>query len=141
MGMLIRQCHGWPIYIGVRDDGEIVGVFDGKRLIEDIPNKIKDIIGIIADGNLMKKDGLDYIEIIDNSSTYPVNYRGEYHYRSGSTKQQLRGAALTEFLLEKTGQHWYAVPVDDISADDLDNDSFDIFRREAVENGRMTKSD
>lgn len=132
---------GGRIYIGVRDDGEIVGVADSKRLIEDIPNKIKDTIGIIADVNLMKKDGLDYIEIIVNSSTYPVNYCGEYHYRSGSTKQQLRGPALTEFLLERTGQHWDAVPVDNISADDLDNDSFDIFRREAVKNGRMTKSD
>ena len=98
-------------------------------------------MGIIVDVNLLRKDALDYIEIIVNSSTYPVNYRGEYHYRSGSTKQQLRGAVFTEFLMEKTGQHWDAVPVDDISADDLDNDSFDIFRREAIRNGRISKSD
>lgn len=132
---------GGRIYIGVRDDGKIIGIPDSKRLIEDIPNKIKDTMGIIADVNLLKKNGLDYIEIIVNPCSYPVNYRGEYHYRSGSTKQQLRGAALTEFLLEKTGQHWDAVPVDDISVDDLDNDSLDIFRRESVKNGRMTKSD
>lgn len=43
--------------------------------------------------------------------------------------------------MEKTGQHWDAVPVDDISAHDLDNDSFDIFRREAIKNGRISKSD
>lgn len=48
-------------------------------------------------------NGKDYIEICVNPSSYPVNYKGEYHYRSGSTKQLLRGAALTEFLLSKTG--------------------------------------
>lgn len=135
------NAQGGRIYIGVRDDGEVVGVANSKKLIEDIPNKIQDTMGIIVDVNLLKKNNLDYIEIIVNSSTYPVNYRGEYHYRSGSTKQQLRGAALTEFLMEKTGQHWDAVPVDDINADDLDNDSFDIFRREAIRNGRISKSD
>lgn len=91
------NARGGRIYIGVRDDGVIVGVPDSKKLLEDIPNKIRDTMGIIADVNLMEKDGLDYVEIIINPSTYPVSYHGEYHYRSGSTKQQLRGSALTDF--------------------------------------------
>ena len=36
-----------------------------------------------------------------NYCTYPVSYHGEYHYRSGSTKQQLRGSALTELIEDK----------------------------------------
>lgn len=87
--------------IGVRDDGEVVGVANSKKLIEDIPNKIQDTMGIIVDVNLLQKDDLDYVEIIVNSSTYPVNYRGEYRYSSGSTKQQLRGAALTSSLWKR----------------------------------------
>lgn len=98
-------------------------------------------MGIIADVNLLSKGGKDYIEIKVNSSSYPVSYKGEYHYRSGSTKQQLRGASLTEFLVEKTGYRWDAVPVDNIGVDDLDSESFDIFRREAVRTGRMSKKD
>lgn len=93
--------QGGRIHIGVRDDGEVVGVANSKKLIEDIPNKIQDTMGIIVDVNLLQKDDLDYVEIIVNSSTYPVNYRGEYHYRSGSTKQQLRGAALTSSLWKR----------------------------------------
>ena len=53
----------------------------------------------------------------------------------------LRGAALTEFLLSKTGYKWDAVPVDGITAEDLDKESFDIFRREALHSGRMTEDD
>lgn len=67
-------------------------------------------------------------------SSYPVNYKGEYHYRSGNTKQQLRGAALTQFIGEKTGLLWDAVPVDNINVADLDQHSLDIFCREAVYN-------
>ena len=59
----------------------------------------------------------------------------------GATKQQLQGAALTEFIREKTGFLWDAVPVDTIGVDDLDRDSIEIFKREAVRKKRMTKGD
>ena len=98
-------------------------------------------MGIIADVNLHSKNGKDYIEIKVDPSSYPVSYHGEYHYRSGSTKQLLRGSALTEFLVEKTGYRWDAVPVDGIGVDDLDRESIEIFRREALRRKRMTKED
>ena len=135
------NASGGRIYIGIRDDGEVVGVSDSQKLLEDIPNKIKDTMGIIADVNLISKDGRNYIEIKVHPSSYPVSYKGEYHYRSGSTKQQLRGAALTEFLVEKTGYHWDAVPVDHIGVDDLDRESIEIFRREAIKKSRIPAED
>ena len=63
------------------------------------------------------------------------------NYRSGSTKQQLRGIALTDFLTAKTGIRWEDVPIAGVNVDDLDKDSFDIFRREAFRSKRMTKAD
>jgi len=71
----------------------------------------------------------------------PVNYNGEYHYRTGSTKQLLRGPALTNFLIAKTGIRWESAVVPELSIDDLDRESFKIFRREAVRSGRMTKAE
>lgn len=135
------NAQGGVIYIGINDAGKVVGVKDSKKLMDDIPNQIQSGLGIIADVNKCQKDGLDYIEIKVKPSSYPVNYRGEYHYRSGSTKQLLQGAALTEFIREKTGYLWDAVPVDSIGIDDLDRDSINIFKREAVRKKRMTKED
>ena len=135
------NARGGRIYIGVRDDGKVIGVENSKKLLEEIPNKIRDTMGIIADVNLLSVDGKEYIEICVNPSSYPVSYKGEFHYRSGSTKQQLRGAVLTEFLIRKTGYHWDAVPVDNITVEDLDNESFEIFRREAMRKKRMSKED
>ena len=135
------NASGGRIYIGVDDNGAVVELKDVKRLLEDIPNKIKDTMGIIADVNRLEKDGKPYIEIVVNPSSYPVSYHGEYHYRSGSTKQQLKGTALTEFLVKKTGYRWDSVPVDNVTVDELDTESFEIFRKESVRTQRMTQKD
>lgn len=123
--------------IGMNDDGEVVGVEKSKKLLEDIPNKIVNALGIVADVNLHNKDGKDYIEIIVSANPYPVSYHGEYHYRSGSTKQQLVGPALNQFLLKKTGITWDSVPIDGIKPEDFRHDSFDIFREQAERSQRM----
>lgn len=135
------NAQGGKIYIGMNDDGTVIGMQNNKKLLEDIPNKVRDILGIIVDVNLLTKDGKDYIEIVVNSNSYPVNYKGEYHYRSGSTKQQLKGQALNQFLLQKTGITWDSVPIQDVTIQDLRNDSFDIFREQAVRSKRMDKKD
>lgn len=41
--------------IGVDDDRNVVGVEESKRLLEDIPNKVRDVLGIIVDMNLLKE--------------------------------------------------------------------------------------
>lgn len=135
------NAKGGTIYIGIDDNGKVVGVKNAKKLLEDIPNKIKDSLGIIADVNKHTKKGLDYVEIVVKPSTFPVSYHGEYHYRSGSTKQQLTGNALSQFIMQKTGFKWEDVTVDDISVEDLDAESFKIFKREALRSNRMTKEE
>ena len=100
------NAQGGKIYIGTRDDGTVVGIQNAKRLLDDLPNKIQNKLGIVADVNLLKEGEREYIEIIVNPWSFPVNYEGEYYYRSVSTKQLLRGNALTSFLMEKTGLKW-----------------------------------
>jgi ATP-dependent DNA helicase RecG len=135
------NAQGGTIFIGIDDSGNVVGVKDCKKLMEDIPNKIQAGLGIVADVNKKSKGGLDYIEIVVQPSNFPVSYHGEFHYRSGSTKQQLTGIALTEFITRKTGVRWEDVTVDNIGVDDLDAESFKIFRREALRSNRMRPED
>ena len=135
------NAQGGKIYIGVDDTGKVVGVQNGKRLLEEIPNKIQTNLGVLADVNLLSKNDLEYIEIIVSPSSYPVSYKSEYHFRSGSTKQVLRGTALTEFISSKTGIRWEDSVIEEVAVEDLDKESFDIFRREAIRSKRMTKDD
>lgn len=135
------NAQGGKIYIGKSDDGIITGLVNAKKLLEDIPNKVRDVLGIIVDVNLYSEENKEYIEIVILPSSYPVNYKGEYHYRTGSTKQLLKGTALTQFLFEKTGVTWDSIPLDNLSADEFWRDSFDIFRKQAILSKRMDEKD
>jgi ATP-dependent DNA helicase RecG len=128
---------GGKIIIGKDDKGNIVGVKNPKKLLEDIPNKVKDILGIIVDVNLQENPNGNLIEINVEAYPYPVNYKGQYHYRSGSTKQELKGAALDKFMLQKKGKRWDGVPVPNITTQDLKSDTFDFFRKKAVKAQRI----
>ena len=59
------NAQGGSIFIGIDDSGNVVGVKNCKKLMEDIPNKIQAGLGIVADVNKKTKGGLDYIEIAD----------------------------------------------------------------------------
>ena len=96
------NAQGGTIYIGIDDAGNVVGVQNIKKLLEDIPNKIQSGLGIVADVNKHTKDGKDYLEIKVKPSAFPISYHGEFHYRSGATKQLLTGIALSEFIMQKT---------------------------------------
>lgn len=135
------NAQGGTIYIGVHDDGRVAGVKNAKKLLEDIPNKIQAGLGIIADVNKHTEDGLDYIEIKVEPSSFPISYHGEFHYRSGATKQQLTGIALSQFIMKKTGFRWEDVTVDNLTVEDLDEESFKIFRTEALKRKRMSEAE
>ena len=113
------NAQGGTIYIGVNDQKEVIGVSDSKRLMEDIPNKVRDVLGIVVDVNELKEGDKEYIEIVVPAYPNPINYKGQYHYRSGSTKQELRGAALNRFLQERSGLRWDECPIAGVTIDDL----------------------
>jgi ATP-dependent DNA helicase RecG len=131
------NANGGSIFIGKNDTGKVVGVVGAKKLLEDIPNKVRDILGILVDVNFHQTEEGNFIEIIVESYPYPVNYKGQYHYRSGSTKQELKGAALDKFMLQRKGKRWDGVPVPNVSVNDLKKDTFDFFRKRAVKAQRI----
>lgn len=137
------NAQGGRIYIGMNDSGVVVGVPDYTRLLEDIPNKVQMSLGIMVDVNLLMESGLYYIEINVAPSAFAVNFKGEYHYRSGSTKQVLKGPALNDFLLRKMGgtQRWDAQPAPQFKPEELDYESFEIFRKAAKISGRVSAED
>ncbi len=132
------NARGGTLIIGRNDKGKAVGVADAQRLLEYIPDKIKDILGIIVDVNLRIEKGKDLLEIVVEPYPYPVSYKGEYHYRTGSTKQEQKGAALDMFLLRKQGKHWDGVPVPQLSLADFKEEAFQIFRAKAARSGRVS---
>ncbi|MCM1091263.1 MAG: putative DNA binding domain-containing protein [Muribaculum sp.] len=191
--------EGGILYIGVNDDGYVVGIDDSKRLLESLPNKINDKLGIIASINIYKTNGAENVrygkhipksiseklinqyacgklnsEMIEttdkryNSLTaiekensiweaedgtreymsieiikYPfaISCDGKYYKRSGSTLHELNGFELQNFLLERAGRTWDAVPIPEVGVSDLSKDALEAFRKKAVKSNRMTESE
>jgi ATP-dependent DNA helicase RecG len=116
---------------------EELGLEGYEKLMDEIPNKIKNYLGISAEINLLQEDGKKFIEIIVLPYTVPISLRGRYYYRSGSVKQELTGAALTEFLLKRSGKTWDDVVETRATFDDIDEKTVKIFLRKAEEAGRL----
>jgi ATP-dependent DNA helicase RecG len=131
------NAYGGSIFIGKDDSGNVVDLKDAKKLLEEIPNKVRDTLGILVDVNLHQTNQGKFIEILVEQYPYPVNYKGQYHYRSGSTKQELKGAALDKFLLQKKGKRWDGVPVPNVSINDLKQETFEFFRKRAFRSQRI----
>jgi len=131
------NAQGGKIFIGIDDNGIISGVTDYKKLMDDIPNKAVNHLGLVVDVNLHNKAGKHYIEIIVPVSSVPVAYHGVYHYRSGSTKQELKGIALQNLLLKKIGKRWENIPVEGASISDLDQATIQSFMKKAIEKDRI----
>ena len=81
------NAQGGRLYVGVADDGKVIGIKNTKRLLEDIPNKVSSLLGINVDVNLLADSGLEYLEIIVPSYQVAISYKGVFFYRSGSTNK------------------------------------------------------
>lgn len=132
------NANGGTIFIGKDDNGNIVGVENAKKLLENIPNKVRDVLGILVDVNLHETKQGNFLEIIVEAYPYPVNYKGQYHYRSGSTKQELKGVALDKFMLRKKGKKWDGVPIPNVYIEDLKQDTFDFFKKRGIRSQRLS---
>ena len=84
------NAQGGRIYIGMNDAVTVVGLPDQKTLVEEIPNKIKNNMGITAEVNLLQDGELYYIEIIVQPYSVPISLRGRYYYRSGALLTKYR---------------------------------------------------
>jgi ATP-dependent DNA helicase RecG len=134
------NAQGGEIFIGKDDNGKVVNVADYKKLMDDIPNKIRNAMGITVEVNLHEEKGNHFIEIITPPYSVPISLRGRYYYRSGSTKQELSGASLNEFLLKKSGKTWDDVIEPRANFDDIDEKAVNTFLKASENAGRLPEN-
>ncbi len=135
------NAQGGLIFIGKDDSGNVVGIDDYKKLMDDIPNKIRNAIGIMAEVNLYEETGKYFIEIVTQPYSVPISLRGRYYFRSGSTKQELTGASLNEFLLKKSGKTWDDVIEPRAGFEDIDEKTVSTYLKASENAGRLPENE
>lgn len=130
---------GGVLYIGLDDNGKIIGVENPKRLLEEIPNKTQNLLGVVVNAKLEfdKVSKNEYLRIEIEKYPYPVSYKGAYYRRSGSAVMEIKGGELDKFLLSKQGKKWDGVAVPNLKFEDLDSFAFKLFREKAMKKRRI----
>ena len=132
---------GGILHLGRNDQGVVVGLPDAAKLLEDLPNKVRDVLGILVAVHAHQENGRPWLEIVVDAYPNPISYRGHYFQRSGSTLQELKGAALDRFLLRRQGRTWDGVPMPGVKVSHLSSAALRQFRDLARHSGRLDPAD
>jgi ATP-dependent DNA helicase RecG len=124
---------GGVLIVGLDDNGKPSGLKNFKRLLEDIPNTIRNKLGILPSVELSKKNKKDIIKITVTPCSVPISYNGKYYIRSGSTVQELQGKELADFLMKKSGSTWDDIVEERAGFNEINNDSIEKFKKYAVD--------
>lgn len=137
----MANASGGKIYIGKDDNGIVVGIDNAIKLVKEIPNKIKDTMGIIPNVKIEEEKEKLYLVIKVDNYPVPISYRGKFYLRSGSNNHEVVGSELNKFMLNKVGKKWEDLPVEDASFEDLSEEALEEFKQKAVKNGRLKEED
>lgn len=132
------NAQGGTLYIGIADNGDVVGIDHAQQLMEKLPNQCIMTMGIAPDVNLHEEQGKQYLSLSVKPSEQAIAYKGKYYFRSGTTLQELTGAALSDFLLSKMNLTWDSMPVLDATMDDIDEEAIRYFVQHGIDCGRLT---
>ncbi len=136
-----RHLQGGRIYIGKDDNGDVIGLTTAERLLQDLPNRIRDLLGILVPINFHKTEGKPYLEIIVEACPTPISYKGHYYQRSGITLQELKDASLDRFLLRRQGRTWDSAPFPGVYVNNLSNTAISKFRELAKQSAILNSAD
>ncbi len=123
---------GGKLTIGVDDRGNPVGVRNAGKLMEDIPNKVRNKLGIIPSVEIESIKSKEVINVLINPSSVPISYHGKFYIRSGSTVQELKGKGLTRFLISKSDRDWDEYIEERAAINDISSEAIERFKEIAV---------
>ncbi|HQK35105.1 MAG TPA: ATP-binding protein [Spirochaetales bacterium] len=130
--------EGGKLYIGIDDNGNVVPLKDVYKLLEDIPNKIKNHLGIIP--KVFSENNGSTILIEVEPSDDPISYDGKFYIRSGATTQEVKGNELINFLIKKKNLSWDTM-LSDMPYSELDEEAIHNFVKMSKKRINISESD
>lgn len=74
------NAQGGILYIGKDNQGKVKHLSNATKLLEDIPNQVRDLLGLMVEVNLYTENGLDFLEIVVEAYPFPISLRGKYYF-------------------------------------------------------------
>lgn len=122
--------QGGRVYIGVRDNGRIVGVQIGKGTLEGLANDIAQntVPKLVPAIKTMEKSGQTVIVVeVQENPAKPVTAYGRAYRRSGRTNQVLSAGDTAELYFATRGVTWDETIRADATLADIDGEKVRAF--------------
>jgi len=130
---------GGTLIIGKKDKtGEVVGVNNPNKLLEEIPSTIWNKLGITPTVEAMSEGGRTCIVIRVKEEGRPVALDGVFYKRVGSTTRVVAGNELQTWILSSRGMSWTDIPARDTRLGSLSQEAIDFFVRKGTASRRMS---
>ena len=66
--------EGGTLVIGRNDEGNAVGLPQARKLLEDLPNKVRELLGVVVQVNLRTEGGHAVLELVTTAYPTPISY-------------------------------------------------------------------
>ena len=135
------NAKGGKFLIGKDNSGKTIGMSEKEadNLMTLIPNQIVQTMHFydVTVDTIEDEDGLLYIELDVQKASTPVFYQGKMYKRIGSSNFLVEGKEQQNALIEVRNKSWDSTFVEGVTIEDLDSESFEIFREEALNTGML----
>ncbi len=102
--------EGGTLFLGIRDDGEIVGARADDQELQRIANLIAAHLGITPSIQVLEMQGIPVVEIRVDPAPGLVPYSGRYLRRVGTTNRDFSPDELARHILTRSGRSWDSLP-------------------------------
>ncbi len=111
------------IFVGVSDDGKIIGITIGKETLKDAANRISQAIDprVMLEVESVDVEGKSVLLVhIAESSIKPVSTKGICYKRVGNSNRVMSPQEIAQMHLKSVGQTWDQLSVASTRNDDID---------------------
>ncbi len=95
------NAKGGYLYIGVDNSGNVIGIKNYQKLMEDLPNKISNILGILVEVNLLSENDNFYLEIKIEPYSNPISYQGRFLFQKWKYNSRIKRKCSRKIIIEK----------------------------------------
>lgn len=141
VAMLNKSGKG-TIYFGVKDGGDVIGQNVGKDTLSTLTDRIKNSIkpSIYPTITKLEIDGKNVISVSFSGTNKPYAYKGSFYIRVEQQNLVVDPLVLREII--KEGHEYNDVWENELTnygINDVDEESVDLYYRQAVAMGRINK--
>jgi len=129
---------GGVMYIGIRDNKEVIGVKDPHYLLKLIPDDIRNKLDITSSVEAVDMEDRKCIKITVKKGDRYIDFDGVFYKRVGNTTQKVTGEELRSWILSDKNISWTDLPAKKVKADELSQAAIELFVKKGMESGRMS---